>query len=604
MKKKSEIELVLHGKDEFVRTYSTYDQIEGHLEIRFEKDTIIDDMFIAFEGQSQTFVEKMTAAAPTTGRTTGRQTFLRMMQPISSDHLPENMLAKAATTYAIPFSFVVPDRLLPYVCSHKVDNDEVRKAHLMLPPSLGEPMLAGTGNLLMDDLAPEMAKIIYSIRAKIGKGNPTTGSVYDVEEKMIRIRIVPAREEEPPMQIDPASSIYALRKEKNVRKGIFKIGKKLGRLSAQVAQPKSLRLPAPNSQSSASITTMASVTLRFDPASETEQPPQMANLAARLKVVTFYGASSFRMLPDLSTCDTWSHLHGSYPEHVPLSCRNIGSVLWTKHDPENRKISVTSNASSMADDLSRRESSLSTDSSTSSSSDASIPEASSAYDSSLPYYTAKVLVPVSLPHQIGSTEEEAQSPTTRSSLSRGSKKIVFVPSFHSCVISRTYTLDLNLSFNPVKAQNNTTNALSTSSITLRTPIQISQEGSAPPSASDDAPPFDFSAVEGTDAYDEAVARQLDRELNFANPFGGATIDRHRNHDFEAIPEYEEVQTVFPNIATPRNASIAVDQAGTGQHTMPHPSRHHCDQEQPPEYYSPFRTSGGASIGARRVSIRS
>ncbi|KAJ9650504.1 hypothetical protein H2198_010191 [Neophaeococcomyces mojaviensis] len=606
LRKKSEIEIVLDGKDEFVRTYSTYDQIKGHLEIQFEKDTVIDDLFIAFEGQSQTYVEKIAAASPTTGRTTGRHTFLRMMQPISSESLPEDMLARAGTTYKIPFSFVVPDRLLPYICSHKVENDEVTKAHLRLPPSLGEPMLAGDGNSLMDDLAPEMSKIIYSVRAKIGKANPTTGRLYDIEEKIARIRVVPAREEEPPMQVDPADTGYALRKEKNVRKGIFKIGKKLGRLTAEVSQPKSLRLPHPNAGSSAPVTTMASVALRFDPASEAEQPPQMANLAARLKVATFFGAASYRILPEVSRCDTWSTVHGMYPENVPLSCRNIGSVQWTKRDPENRKKSVASNTSSESGELSRRESSLSTNSSTSSSSDASIPEASSAYDSSLPFYTAKILVPITLPHKAGSTEDESQSASTRSSLGRGSKKIIFVPSFHTCIVSRSYRLELNLSFHPVNSQGNTTNALSSSSVTLLTPIQISQEGSVSPSmdADDDTLPFDLSLIEGTDEYDEAMARHLDQELNFRNPFSGTTVDRHRNHHFEAIPEYEEVQTTFPDPAAPRHMSVAVPPTNAGQHVVPNMARRHSDQEQPPEYYTPFRTAGAAPIGGRRVSIRS
>jgi len=584
IRRKSELEVVLDGKDEFVRTYSTFDQIKGHVQLNFAKDTLIDDLNIVFEGQAQTFVERIAAASATSGRTTGRHVFLRVQQPISSESLPENMLAKANATYIIPFTFVVPNRLLPYVCSHNVENDEVRKAHLRLPPSIGDPLLSGAGNVLMDDLSPEMAKVCYSIKAKVGKVSPATGRLLDVEEKIARLRIVSTREEEPPLPIGEESTSYVLRKEKNVRKGVFKVGKKLGRLTAEVAQPRSLRLPALRSTHNLPVTTMAAVTLRFDPATQQEQPPQMANLSAKLRVYTFFGAAAYKMIPELSRRDIWSTVHGMYPETVTLSCRNIGSVTWTKHNPENSKRM----SSGDGDELKRRESNFSTESSTSSNSSSSIPGASSAYDSSSPFYTAKVLVPISLPHT--ATSGDTNQTTTKSpvSLNRNSKRIVFVPTFHSCIVSRTYALELGLSFHPASSSGTSSNTLSHSSLTLRTPIQISQEGAEAVAADEGDAIFDLSLVEGTDEYDEAMARHLDQQLNFSSPFARDSSGGRP----EAIPEYEEVQTTnLPRPGTvPRHASIAVTPSSqTG--------------EQPPEYYSPFRTPGAGATG-RRVSIRS
>lgn len=591
LRRRSEVEIVLSGKHEFVRTYSTFDQIQGHVELKFDRDTIIGDMTVSLEGQSNTYVEKIAAASPTTGRTTGRHTFLRVQQPISAENLPENMLAKAHEAYTVPFTFTVPDRLLSYICAHKVNNDETRKQHLQVPPSLGDPLLAGKGNVLMDDLAPDMAKVSYYIKARVTKASPSTGRSYDVEEKLCRIRISPAREEAPPLPIEESSKSWCLRKEKNVRKGVFKIGKKLGRLTAEVAQPKSLRLPPTNSTATVPVTTMAAVTLRFDPASQQEQPPQLGNLTARLKVYTFFGAAAYKQIPETSSCDAWSVLHGLYPETVPLSCRNVGGVSWKKHDPENRSKSFASQASAETDDgcITRRESTLSTDSS---SSTASIPTASSAYDSSLPFYTARVLVPISLPKQ-GDSEDEESPSSPKSPISRGSKKISFVPTFHSCIISRSYAVELGLSFTPVNSSGNPSNALSSSSVTLLSPIQVSQEGSNAPPADYAGAPLDLSLVEGTDEYDEAMARHLDHELNFSNPF------RNHNSTIDAIPEYEEVQTLDTNPARlPRHASVAVVPSSTS-----------VSQEQPPEYYnSPFQTNPAITVppplGGRRVSVRS
>ncbi|KAK5091693.1 hypothetical protein LTR05_001878 [Lithohypha guttulata] len=509
LKRKSGVEVVLDGKDEFVRTYSTFDKIQGQVNLNLEKDTLIGDLVISLEGLAQTYVEKLATASPTSGRASGRHTFLRVLQPIFQESLPENMLAKANITYTIPFTFVVPDRLLPHICSHKTEHDEVKAAHLQLPPSIGDPMLSGTGNVLMDDLAPDMAKISYYVKARVSKASPSTGKVTDIEEKLARIRIIPAREEEPPLPVDENNSFYCLRKEKNVRKGVFKIGKKLGRLTAEVAQPKSLRQPAFTSTSKTPVTTMATVTLRFDPTTEQEQPPQLGSLSAKLKAHTFFGAAAYKILPEVSKFDNWSTLHGMYPETGPEA---------DEHGPASKSIS--------------------------------------------------------------------KGPL------KNNKRITFVPSFHTCIVSRSYALELGLSFSPVSNAGSGKNALSASSVTLRTPIQISQEGSSLPPIDDDSGHFNLGLVEGTDEYDEAMARHLDQELNFSNPFTGGSI--------EAIPEYEEIQTIFPQGET-RHASIAVPPSAI------------TAREQPPEYYSPFSTAtvgrgsvaaAGAGLGfVRRVSTR-
>lgn len=596
LRRKSEVDVVLDDGDDFIRTYSTFDQIKGHVNLKFEKDTLIDDLHIFLEGQSNTYVEKIATAAPTTGRTTGRHVFLRVQQPIPQHALPADNLARADVTYTIPFHFTVPDRLLPYVCCHKVEHESVKKAHLQLPPSIGDPMLAGDGNILMDDLSPEMAKVIYSIKARVLKSPPNlAGRSVDVEEKVVRIRIVPAREDEPPMTIDEENASYVMRAEKNVRKGLFKIGKKLGRLTAEAAQPESLRLPHPAKRSTAPVTTMTTIKLRFDPATENEQPPQLANLASKLRVYTFFGATCYRMIPEIGRCDNWSSLHGTYPENVELSSRNVGSVTWIRHGPDGRKKSTVANIT----ESSRRESVLSTTPSSSSASSDSTPDPSASYDPTLPFYTAKVLVPITLPTSTTSEEQVRRGSNVSNSKSAStmrSRKVVFLPTFHTCIISRTYALELNLSFHPVTSTGTTSQTLGAPSVRIRTPIQISQEGSNPPQHNElyDLHMADFDNFESM-AEDEALARQLDRELNFTNPF----ISTNRPFHEEVIPEYEEVQTSLPPGFGERANSVAVPFSATQSHSLS-PSQ---SQEQPPNYFSPFR-SNLPGRSQRRVSVRS
>ena len=70
----------------------------------------------------------------------------------------------------------------------------------------------------------------------------------------------------------------------------------------------------------------------------------------------------------------------------------------------------------------------------------------------LPYYKAKVIVPVSLP-------------TTKS----------FFPTFHSCLVSRVYLLDLTVSVHP-PATSKTTRSVSSTTVQLKIPLQIASHG--------------------------------------------------------------------------------------------------------------------------------
>src|SRR6202012_1350718 len=111
----------------------------------------------------------------------------------------------------------------PYICTHSVKSEDIKGLHLHLPPSLGDASVAGGGDKTVDDLTPEMAKIAYSIKAKLARRGSSDRHV-DMNEKSVKIRIVPAKAEEPPRHIEEEDySDYILRKEKSVKRGLFKI---------------------------------------------------------------------------------------------------------------------------------------------------------------------------------------------------------------------------------------------------------------------------------------------------------------------------------------------------------------------------------------------
>lgn len=399
-------------------------------------------------------MEKLATTAATNSRTNAFHNFLRLTQPINDESLPPTRVAEAGRTYKIPFHFVVPERLLPQSCVHPRESEQVHHAHLELPPSLGDPMLASDGHSLLDDLAPDMTTISYAIKVRVVRRREDGGKPLILADSAKKLRIIPATDEQPPLNItNGEDGDYVLRKEKVLKKGMFK--GKLGRLTMETTQPKSLNLPPPRLESSCPPTTMATVNLRFDPAEESSQPPRLGQLWNRIKVATFFGTLPMSDFPTKTGLSVYESQRGLFVETLNLSSRCVESAQWERHISSHSPAPI------------RRDSGWSTSSS------ASIPEPSSAYAGSI-FYTAKLLVPITLP-----------------------KHKTFPPTFHSCLVSRMYALDFSLSVHTPGA------TVSAQTLHLKVPLQISATGNI------DARP-EISAAEAQ----AIAARELD---DFFNP---------------------------------------------------------------------------------------
>lgn len=345
-------------------------------------------------------------------------------------------MLEAGKSYTLPFNFVVPDRMLPRACPHRVQNDQVRESHLNLPPSLGEAELSGFGGKLLDDLAPEMSKIMYGVRVVISRRKEREDDDVEtvIAEKSKKIRVKPAFDEQPPIAINPASQEYSTRTEKSIRRSMLKMRSKTGTLVMESAQPRAFILP--NKDPESLVTTMVRVNLRFDPAEGDVEPPKLATLQSKLKITTFYASAPRYIFPERQNTQI-DFSQGFHPETLPLSTRCMASVNWKKHVASSsgsttpEPVSPTDAARSGSLDLTET------------------PSPSSAFDSSKSdvYYTTQLLVPATLPH----TKH-------------------FVPTFHTCLISRTYGISLHLSLQSAKAT-------PTQTLSLRVPVQIAQEGS-------------------------------------------------------------------------------------------------------------------------------
>ena len=420
-KTKPHVEIVLDDAQEgaFVPSYTTLDKIEGMVSITAPCDLRFGDIQFTFEGFCKVATEPNSPTPSARSKIERGYTFLRLPQPIDARTIPLNRTFAASQTYSFPFIFVVPERLLPQSCRHAYSSELVHNAHLALPPSLGDPLVASDGTNLLNDLASPNSLISYRLRVIITRCQHSTAKLPHLVDEIKKLRIIPSYGEQPPIEVlESNDNRYAWRKEKEFRKGIFK--GKLGRVTIEAAQPKSLRLPPVRQRNSCPVTTLAVINLRFDPSDDDANPPPLGDLVSKLKVITFYSVAPIQEIPTLSTLFLDDSNHGKWDETILLSSRNVESAAsWTRRGLTDFMDQDT------------------------------VPRPSGPLNSRF-FWSAQILVPVTLP----------------------TNNKTFVPTFHSCLISRSYFLDLSLSVQSPGS------VIFDPTMHLRVPLQISSEGNA------------------------------------------------------------------------------------------------------------------------------
>jgi hypothetical protein len=403
------------------KIYSTFDAINGRVEITAPHNARFDEVQITFEGTTKTYVENLSPAA-TRSRTTAIHKFLRLVMPIRESDYPQPRIAEAGHTYKFDFNFAVPEQLLPRSCSHNCSTPHVHNAHIQIPPSMGDREVAG-----LDDLAPEMSKVQYAVKVKVIRNRERDGQEVVLVEGLKKLHIVPTVQVAPPLSLGEGFEDYVVSKTKSLKKGMF--SGKLGRITVSAAQPNALVLPSPAAGCTTSPTTMATVKLRFDPRDATSQPPRLGGLTTKIKATTFYAARPAQSLPThFNMVAQFETTRGVYDTSTSLSSRCVESVAWKRHEPRQL--------------VGRRNSDSST-----SSSDCSDDVLAPEQKEGNPYYTASVLVPITLPANKS-----------------------WIPTFHSCIVSRVYAIDLSLCVHTPGT------GVPATSVALHLPVQIAANG--------------------------------------------------------------------------------------------------------------------------------
>ncbi|KAL9001009.1 MAG: hypothetical protein Q9169_000493 [Polycauliona sp. 2 TL-2023] len=525
-------------RDAFVPSYTTLDEIKGNVTVTPQIETRIDHIYITLECVVKTYIERVGTASATNTRSEGYSQALRLVQPIPETAMPETGTLGPGISHTFPFEFAVPRELLPRSCDHAIDNDVVREAHLQLPPTLGDPLASVWGKTMLDDMAPEMSIVSYCVRVRLASGkDEKTGKLIFIVDESKKIRIIPAVPEHPPIAVlEGKQDDYKLRKEKSLKKGTFQ--KKIGTLVMESAQPRSLHLPPLGCEHPWPVTTMATIRLRFDPASPEAQPPRLGSLVTKLKIATFFTSKPVQDIPKRSTDFHYSSDKGLFVESVPLSSRCVASVEWVKNSSRN---------------TSPLPSPIVPGSSVVAASSFATPLPSESYKEGQDYYTAQLVVPITLP---GKAEGNTQK--------------VFVPTFHNCLISRVYALDMTLSCHTTGA------SVTVPEMHIKVPVQISAAPNA--NARPKISPGEAEAIARREAlHSGIVAPPIPEYTEEAQPTG---VELSSPDDARSPPRMRSPDYTGHPLQTRQNSEFAEESRG-----LP-----------PPDYT--IQTSGRPNVSSR------
>lgn len=463
---KSDIEI--HLKHHYkAKTYTSGSPIEGEVTITTHRDVRFDFIEIILLGCSITRTEGYSAPHEST------HTFLKLLMPIPESTYPVPRILESGRTLTIPFNFVLPGFLTLNACSHLIKSDHLRHQHLRLPPSMGA---FARGGWEKDDMAPHMAEVVYSIKARVWRtssAGPGPGSSSKIMEAAKPIQVLPASAEDAPLSITAADMLYKMSRTKTLRRNL--LSSKLGTLTVSGQQPRALVLHPDGTLAAGSA---VQLDLAFEPAcpdaAAASPPPRLAGVATKVCAHTFYSSGAIRTAPDAGNwlAQGVASRHGTYSTSVALPdpAGPPPSLVWCAQKQQqqqqylNRRDSgYGSDSAGEDDDCSgcddssdrsttppaparpeqRRRSLASLLSSSSiSSKSAPGPHTPSPYPSRRQRHRSPEDGPTTT---IAATEAVRHTATLHVPLSAlPTAKKTFVPTFHSCILSRVYVLRVTL----------------------------------------------------------------------------------------------------------------------------------------------------------------
>lgn len=374
------------------RTFTALERITGRLTVRPLADTEFHSLDIKFLGISRTYGRRVVPQAPNARIVRTAHRFLELTQPDVSLYFPEDQVFLAGHVYEFPFEFAVPDRMLPATCRHPVLSPHVHQHHTSMPPSFGDREHDST-----TDYAPRNVSVSYRIVAEARRNgshddDPKIGLIGNSSKW---IRFMPTMTA-PELTHDTWKQAQAGRNSVILKKFWTKPAGRVAVTSVQCT-PFWIR-EAQSGMWHSHLSGRIRVKLAFYPTCHDPKAPGQLKLDGIIRSVT---TSAVHPLPQLPSDDPWQgpELDRHTAPSIIISSRTNKNIVWLPHQT----------------DLTTR-------------------------SSDLPRYDALLFDTSVQPlHQKSYHSTEV---VTSLSASTGCP---LVPTFDSCLVSRSYSIELKLS---------------------------------------------------------------------------------------------------------------------------------------------------------------
>lgn len=267
---------IMIGKDD--EPYTNGDIVKGCVNLSLIRDSRLDHIDISLRGKACVRLKEQWSKTTHQRYVHGEHTFLKMSHPVECSDLRHIGTVRRPNAYETPFTFTIPNELLPYACccgarKHGVTNER----HYDLPPTF--------------DGTRKGAKVLYAIKVRFRIRFADGMSKTIEQEKEVRILPSSAATRDnmgkPQILAEPETqSIQAA--ESNGSHG---------RLEAFTSDRANWQLDLKPESREIQVASVP-INLRYRPFQTSHAPPTI-----REATFTFFGITTWRSVPDRTTSD-------------------------------------------------------------------------------------------------------------------------------------------------------------------------------------------------------------------------------------------------------------------------------------------------------------
>lgn len=410
----AEIRIQNHYK---FKVYSPGEQIIGVAIVTIHHDAAFDDLDISLTGVAVThnYVQPDPVQAT--------HPFIKLRAPCdfaASSSGPK--VFRAGVQYTFPFRFTIPRTLPARSCRHRCIASSLRERHLRLPPTMG----FCPGN----DGSPEAARISYGVEFVAYRRYSLLHCPALLFRVTQQVRVLSSCPEEPALDCLQAARMYKPSASKRFWQSVF-MGTG-GELKVEASQPRAIVLSPDGTTASESSVHLR---LAFIPSLAELPPVKLQSASGKLTSNTYFHVAPINHAPALEPPARHELRPYFYKTRHKLFHQSLERVQWESNALNDTLVQLRNHVSNpehtaqAGHGRGRR---------------ASLPWAWKHRQEPSVMYTADVDIPFALP---------------------GIKGVVYLPSFDSCLVSRTYAVNVTVRAGSVLGW-----------VTLSVPIQIVVDG--------------------------------------------------------------------------------------------------------------------------------